>query len=111
MQVYRAGDGCHREWLARRAPYLSSPARFTQNFSLFHQVMLSLEARLFAHPGLLRVIANSQQVREDILRLYGWTRPASGSFTTAWTGSAFTPWTPSPPPLSAAAWAPRRTAP
>ncbi|MGO8762891.1 MAG: glycosyltransferase family 4 protein [Desulfobaccales bacterium] len=71
LAVYRAGDGCHREWLARRAPYLSSPARFTQNFSLFHQVMLSLEARLFAHPGLLRVIANSQQVREDILRLYG----------------------------------------
>ena len=71
LPVYRAGDGCHREWLARRAPYLSSPARAAQNFSLFHQVMLSLEARLFAHPGLLRVIANSQQVREDIIRLYG----------------------------------------
>ncbi len=71
LPVYRAGDGCHQEWLARRAPYLSSPARAAQNFSLFHQVMLSLEARLFAHPGLLRVIANSQQVREDILRLYG----------------------------------------
>jgi UDP-glucose:(heptosyl)LPS alpha-1,3-glucosyltransferase len=70
LAVYRAGDGCHREWLARRAPCLSSPARFTQNFSLFHQVMLSLEARLFAHPGLLRVIANSRQVQEDILRLY-----------------------------------------
>ena len=71
LAVYRAGDGCHREWLARRAPYLSSPARSAQNFSLFHQVMLSIEARLFAHPGLLRVIANSRQVREDILRLYG----------------------------------------
>ena len=33
--------------------------------------MLSIEQRLFAHPGLLRVIANSRQVREDILRLYG----------------------------------------
>jgi UDP-glucose:(heptosyl)LPS alpha-1,3-glucosyltransferase len=70
LPVYRAGDGCHREWLDRRAPYLSSPARAAQNFSLFHQVMLSLEARLFAHPGLLRVIANSRQVREDIIRLY-----------------------------------------
>ena len=39
QDIYRAGDGCHREWLARRAPYLSSPARFAQNFSLFHQVM------------------------------------------------------------------------
>ena len=71
LAVYRAGDGCHREWLTRRAPYLSSPARAAQNFSLFHQVMLSIEGRLFAHPGLLRVIANSRQVREDILRLYG----------------------------------------
>ncbi len=69
--VYRAGDGCHREWLARRAPYLSSPARAAQNFSLFHQVMLSIERGLFADPGLQRVIANSQQVREDIIRLYG----------------------------------------
>jgi UDP-glucose:(heptosyl)LPS alpha-1,3-glucosyltransferase len=71
LAVYRAGDGCHREWLARRAPYLSSPARAAQNFSLFHQVMLIIEGRLFRDPGLLRVIANSRQVREDIIRLYG----------------------------------------
>src|SRR3989339_24723 len=70
-QVYRAGDGCHREWLARRAPYLSSPARAAQNFSLFHQVMLIIERRLFASPELRRVIANSRQVREEIIRLYG----------------------------------------
>ena len=76
LAVYRAGDGCHREWLARRAPYLSSPARAAQNFSLFHQVMLSIEGRLFHDPGLRRVIANSRQVREDILRLYG-VNPAS----------------------------------
>lgn len=71
LSVYRAGDGCHREWLARRAPYLSSPARAAQNFSLFHRAMLGVERRLFAHPGLLRVIANSRQVREEIIRLYG----------------------------------------
>jgi UDP-glucose:(heptosyl)LPS alpha-1,3-glucosyltransferase len=71
IQVYRAGDGCHREFLSRRAPYLSSPARAAQNFSLFHQVMLRLERRLFTDPGLRRVIANSLQVQEDILRLYG----------------------------------------
>jgi UDP-glucose:(heptosyl)LPS alpha-1,3-glucosyltransferase len=33
--------------------------------------MLIMEQRLFAHPGLLRVIANSRQVREEIIRLYG----------------------------------------
>jgi UDP-glucose:(heptosyl)LPS alpha-1,3-glucosyltransferase len=70
-QVYRAGDGCHREWLARRAPYLSPLARAAQRLSPFHQVMLFLERRLFTSPELRRVIANSRQVREEIIRHYG----------------------------------------
>jgi len=70
-QVYRAGDGCHREWLARRAPYLSPLGRAAQRLSLFHQVMLLLERRLFTDPGLRRVIANSRQVREEVIRHYG----------------------------------------
>ncbi|OGR24360.1 MAG: hypothetical protein A2139_07605 [Desulfobacca sp. RBG_16_60_12] len=70
-QVYRAGDGCHREWLARRAPYLGPLARAAQRLSPFHRVTLLLERRLFTDPGLRRVIANSRQVREEIIRLYG----------------------------------------
>jgi UDP-glucose:(heptosyl)LPS alpha-1,3-glucosyltransferase len=70
-QVYRAGDGCHREWLARRAPYRSAWDRATQHLSLFHQTMLILERRLFAFPGLKRVIANSRQVRDEVIRHYG----------------------------------------
>ena len=70
-QVYRAGDGCHREFLSRRAPYLSPLARAAQRLSLFHRVMLGVERRLFTDPGLLRVIANSRQVRDEIIRLYG----------------------------------------
>ncbi len=69
-QVYRAGDGCHREWLQRRAAGLAFPARALQGFSLFHRVMLALETRLFAHPRLKRVIANSRQVQAEIIRHY-----------------------------------------
>jgi UDP-glucose:(heptosyl)LPS alpha-1,3-glucosyltransferase len=69
-QVYRAGDGCHREWLARRAPYLSLLARATQRLSPFHRTMLLIELRLFAFPGLKRVIANSRQVRDEVIRHY-----------------------------------------
>lgn len=69
-QVYRAGDGCHREWLRRRRPFLSPAARAAQGLSLFHRVMLALERRLFADPGLQRVIANSRQVQEEIIRHY-----------------------------------------
>ncbi len=70
-QVYRAGDGCHREWLARRAPYLSPLARAAQYLSPFHRTMLRIERRLFTFPGLKRVIANSRQVRDEVIRHYG----------------------------------------
>jgi UDP-glucose:(heptosyl)LPS alpha-1,3-glucosyltransferase len=70
-QVYRAGDGCHREWLARRSPYLSPLARAAQYLSPFHRTMLRIERRLFAFPGLKRVIANSRQVQDEVIRHYG----------------------------------------
>lgn len=71
QQVYRAGDGCHREWLERRTPYLTRLGRAAQRLSPFHRVMLALEKRLFTDPGLLRVIANSRQVEQEISRHYG----------------------------------------
>lgn len=71
QQVYRAGDGCHREWLARRQALLSLPAKVATRLSLFHRVMLTLEQRLFAAPELKRIIANSRQVQEEIIRHYG----------------------------------------
>ncbi|MDP2047189.1 MAG: glycosyltransferase family 4 protein [Deltaproteobacteria bacterium] len=70
-QVYRAGDGCHREFLSRRAPYLTPLARAAQWLTPFHRMMLGIEQRLFTSPGLSRVIANSRQVRDEIIRLYG----------------------------------------
>ncbi len=70
QQVYRAGDGCHREWLRRRAPFLSPAARIFQRLSPFHRVLLTLERRLFTDPGLKRIIANSHMVREEIIRHY-----------------------------------------
>jgi UDP-glucose:(heptosyl)LPS alpha-1,3-glucosyltransferase len=69
-QVYRAGDGCHQEWLARRTPYLSPLAQTAQRLTPFHLVMLWLERRLFVFPGLRRVIANSRQVRNEVMRHY-----------------------------------------
>jgi UDP-glucose:(heptosyl)LPS alpha-1,3-glucosyltransferase len=71
QHVYRAGDGCHREWLARRSPYVSASARLAQQLSPFHQTMLWLERRLFAEPNLKLVIANSRQVQEEVVRHYG----------------------------------------
>jgi UDP-glucose:(heptosyl)LPS alpha-1,3-glucosyltransferase len=69
--VYRAGDGCHREWLARRRPHLSLPGRLGQGLRPLNRVLLWLEQRLFAAPELRRVIANSRMVKEEIRRHYG----------------------------------------
>jgi len=69
-QVYRAGDGCHREWLRLRTPYLSPAARAVQGLSPFHRMLLALERRLFSDPHLQRVIANSRQVKDEIIRHY-----------------------------------------
>ncbi len=68
QHVYRAGDGCHREWLAHRTPYLSSGKKLGQTLSPFHRVMLWLEKRTFTCPDLRRVIANSRQVKDEVSR-------------------------------------------
>jgi len=68
QHVYRAGDGCHREWLSRRAATLSPWARLAYGLSPFHRVMLWLEKRLFTAPELKRVVANSRLVKAEIVR-------------------------------------------
>ncbi len=70
QDAYRAGDGCHREWLARRRSYDSLPQRLWLSLSPFHRTLLSLEKRLFDAPGLKLIIANSRQVKEEIGRHY-----------------------------------------
>lgn len=72
--VYRAGDGCHREWLARQRPQLTRAGRAWQNVRPLNRILLWLEKKLFAAPELSRVIANSFMVREEILRHYGLPR-------------------------------------
>lgn len=68
QHVYRAGDGCHREWLSRRTAALDPLGRLAQRLSPFHQVLLWLENHLFAAPELVRVIANSRMVQGELSR-------------------------------------------
>lgn len=70
QDVYRAGDGCHREWLARRWPYATSGQRLGLTLSPFHRLLLDLEQRLFQSPRLRLVIANSRQVQREIQAHY-----------------------------------------
>ena len=70
QDIYRAGDGCHREWLERRSSYLPFIKRFFLNFNLFHQLILRLEKRIFEKGECKKIIAISEMVKRDILKHY-----------------------------------------
>ena len=70
--VYRAGDGVHRSWLARRRKLEVPLQRFIRGLNRKHGDILRLEEALFADRRASRVIVNSQMVRNEIVDLYGY---------------------------------------
>jgi UDP-glucose:(heptosyl)LPS alpha-1,3-glucosyltransferase len=70
--VYRAGDGVHRAWLARRRKFEIPLERFIRGLSRKHYDILRLEEALLAKHGARRVIVSSQIVRNEIVDLYGY---------------------------------------
>lgn len=71
QDVYRAGDGCHREWLARRAPHRAHLRRAGELFNLHHRLVCGLERRIFSPRHTRLVIANSRRGRDEIIRHFG----------------------------------------
>jgi UDP-glucose:(heptosyl)LPS alpha-1,3-glucosyltransferase len=70
--VYRAGDGVHRAWLARRRKFELPLERFVRGLNRKHRDILHLEEALLANRGALRVIVNSEMVKTEIVDLYGY---------------------------------------
>ncbi|HID21078.1 MAG TPA: glycosyltransferase family 1 protein [Planctomycetaceae bacterium] len=66
-EVYRAGDGVHREWLRQRRRVLSWSSRCWLAASPYHRYVLWAEKALFEHSRLRLVICNSRMVMHDIL--------------------------------------------
>jgi len=71
QDIYRAGDGCHREWLRQRRVIDPWIKRATYRLNPLHLSLLFLEKRLFQDPRLKRIIANSHKGKEEIIRHYG----------------------------------------
>jgi UDP-glucose:(heptosyl)LPS alpha-1,3-glucosyltransferase len=69
-EVFRAGDGCHAEWLIRKRPLRPRSWRldYLRPFNLSSMV---LEQKTFCSETLRAVIAISQMVKQDILRHFG----------------------------------------
>ena len=68
--VYRAGDGVHRQWLEHRRRAQSWPARLVSAISPYHAYLQWAERRVFEHPKLRAVICNSRMVRDEILKYF-----------------------------------------
>lgn len=72
QDVYRAGDGCHREWLRQRARFNSGLRQLSIAANPFHATMLSLERRMFTPKATGRIIANSHRGKREIIDHYGY---------------------------------------
>ncbi len=70
QDIYRAGEGCHREWIRQRAKYESLLKRMGAAVNPFHWLTLALERRLFERSDTRFFIANSQRGRQEILSHY-----------------------------------------
>src|SRR3954466_16378783 len=68
--VYRAGDGVHRAWLARRRKFELPLKQFIRGASRKHRDLLHLEESLFEKGKAGRVIAASQMVVDEITGVY-----------------------------------------
>ncbi len=69
---YRAGDGVHKVWLERRAPYEPWLKSFLRSLNGKHRDTLRLERKLFAEDGAEVTIANSEMVKQEIVANYGY---------------------------------------
>lgn len=69
--VYRAGDGVHREWLVQRARAQGVLERFGTALNPYHYYVKRAERRLFESPILKAVICNSRMVQAEIRHYFG----------------------------------------
>jgi UDP-glucose:(heptosyl)LPS alpha-1,3-glucosyltransferase len=72
--IYRAGDGIHAEWMARRADYSPWLGNLRNLVKSKNQQVRELEAQVFDARNTGWVIANSEMVRTGIERHFAFPR-------------------------------------
>jgi UDP-glucose:(heptosyl)LPS alpha-1,3-glucosyltransferase len=72
QDVYRAGDGCHREWLRQRARFVSPLKKLNIQLNPLHQTLMAIERETFSPRSTGRIIANSHRGKREIVELYGY---------------------------------------
>lgn len=64
--VFRAGDGVHAAWLARRARFDNPVSALFRKWNPKHRQLLRLERETLEPGGATRIIANSEMVAREI---------------------------------------------
>ncbi|OPY14627.1 MAG: Lipopolysaccharide core biosynthesis protein RfaG [Syntrophus sp. PtaB.Bin001] len=70
QDIYRAGDGCHRQWLAQRSRIESPLKGMVNRVNPLHVTLLWMEKQIFKENGCRAVMANSQRGKKEIVDLY-----------------------------------------
>lgn len=68
--IYRAGDGVHREWLKQRRRALGWWGKLRLALNPYHYYVRFAEKRLFNSARLRAVICNSKMVKDEIIRYF-----------------------------------------
>ena len=70
QDVYRAGDGCHREWLAQRRRHNRGWRPRVAPWTPYHLLVLALERQALGRRRYRKIVANSERGRRDLERHY-----------------------------------------
>lgn len=69
--LYRAGEGCHRGYLAAMAARRGAGRKLALTLNPYHRVLLALERRIFMPGRYKHLIAISRRGQQEIRSLYG----------------------------------------
>ncbi len=72
QDIYRAGDGVHREWRKRLLEIAPNPiVRLSILLNPLHLSLLFLEKKIFQENNYKKIIAISKKGKEEIIKYYG----------------------------------------
>jgi len=71
QDIYRAGDGCHREWLEQRRKIDPPGKSILHRINPLHIAILWIEKQIFKEGNYKAIMANSRRGKKEIMDLYG----------------------------------------
>jgi UDP-glucose:(heptosyl)LPS alpha-1,3-glucosyltransferase len=71
QDIYRAGDGCHKEWLMQRRKIDLPGKSLLHRINPLHITLLWIEKQIFKEGNYKAIMANSRRGKKEIMDLYG----------------------------------------